>query len=54
MLDLKCLGRDEVVEGLKEVRLRLVGREGLNRVISMDNDAVIITVHHNRRNCAMV
>ena len=54
MLDLECLGRDEVLEGSKEVRLRLVGREGSSRVISVGNDAVIITVHHDRRNCAMV
>jgi hypothetical protein len=53
-LDLECLGRDKVLEGSKEVRLRLVGREGSNRVISMDNEAAIITVHHDRRNCAMV
>jgi hypothetical protein len=39
---------------LKVIRLRLVEREWLSRVISVDNDAVIITVHHDRRNCAMV
>jgi hypothetical protein len=53
-LDLECLGRNEVFEGSKEVRLGLVGREGSNRVISMDNDTVIITVHDDRRNYAMV
>ncbi len=47
-------GRNEVLEGLKEVRLRLVGREGSNRVISVDNNAVIIAVHHDRRNYTMV
>jgi hypothetical protein len=48
------MGRDEVLEGSKEVRLRLVGREGSRRIISVENNAVVITVHHDRRNCAMV
>jgi hypothetical protein len=48
------MGRDEVLESLKEVHLRLVGREGLRKVISMENNAVVITVHHDRRNCTIV
>jgi hypothetical protein len=47
------MGRDEVLEGSKEIRLRLVGREGSRIVISVENNAVVITVHHDRRNCAM-
>ena len=41
-------------EDSKEVRLRLVGREGTNRVISVNHNAVVITVHHNRRDCVVV
>ena len=48
------MGRDKVLEGLKEVHLRLVGREESRRVFSVEKSAVVITVHHDRRNCAMV
>ena len=48
------MGRDKVFEDSKEVHLRLVGREGLRRFISMENNAVVFTVHYSRRNCAMV
>ncbi len=54
ILNSECMGRDEVLESLKEVHLRLVGREGLRKVISMENNAVVITVHHDRRNCTIV
>ena len=54
ILDPEWLGRDEVFEDSKEVCLRLAGREGTNRVISVDYDAVVITVHHNRRDCVVV
>jgi hypothetical protein len=48
------MGRYKVLEDSKEVCLRLVGREVSRRVISMENNAIVIAVHHNRRNCAMV
>ena len=41
-------------EDLKEVRLRLAGRDEANRVISVDNDAIVITVHHDQRDCVLV
>jgi hypothetical protein len=48
------MGIDQVLEDSKEVHLRLVGRERSRKVISMENNAVVITVHHDRRNCTMV
>jgi hypothetical protein len=48
------MGRDKVLEDSKEVRLRLVSRERPRKVISMENNTVVITVRHDRRNCAMV
>ena len=48
------MGRNKVIEGSEEVCLGLVGREGSNRVISVENDIVIITVHNDRRDFAML
>ncbi len=50
----KWLGRDKVFENLKEVRLRLVSWEGSKRVISVNHNAIVITVHHYWRYCVMV
>ena len=53
-MDPEWLGRNEVFEDLKEVRLRLVSREGSKKVVSVNHDAIVITVHHDWRYCVVV
>ena len=48
------MGRNKVIEGSEEVCLGLVGREGLDRVISVGHDAVVIAVYNDRRDISMV
>jgi hypothetical protein len=54
ILDAERLDRNKVFENSREVRLRLVGRERSNRVISVGYNTIVITVHHNQRDCAVV
>ena len=54
VFDPEWLGQDDVFEDLKKVRLRLVSKEGLKRVVAMDHDAIVITVHQHWRDCVVV
>jgi hypothetical protein len=52
--DAERLNRNKVFENPKNICLRLDSREWKKRVISMGYNPIVITVHHNRRDCVAV